>query len=83
MVVSNPAILLNPLSNDTTWKLWSSAKATQTLMSGKVTFDLGIGEAQCAWMLGTDQRKSDLVAAHPPATGDCLLQRILDGLLQG
>jgi hypothetical protein len=51
-------------------------------MSGKVVFDVGIGEAQCARMLGMDQRKSDLVAAHSPISRHCLLQRILDELLE-
>ena len=51
-------------------------------MSGKVIFDIGIGKAQRARMFGTDQRKLYLVAADSPATSDCLLQRILDELLQ-
>ena len=53
------------------------------LMSGKVIFDVGIGETQCARMLGMDQRKPNLVAAHSPITRDGLLQCILNELFQG
>jgi hypothetical protein len=59
------------------------ANATQTLMSGKVIFDVGIGKLQCARMLGTDQRKPDPMAAHSPITRDGLLQRNLNELFEG
>jgi hypothetical protein len=42
----------------------SDASASQTLTSGKVIFDVGIGEVQCAGMLGANQRDRSLTNSH-------------------
>ncbi len=54
---------------------------TQTSISGKVIFDVGIGQTQGSRMLGTDERKVDFLAANPSPAGHRLSQRLLNKLL--
>ena len=51
-------------------------------MSGKVIFDVGIGEAQGARMLGTNEGNFDLMEMRSPHAGPGLVLRLPDELLQ-